>query len=118
MTAHEYNVLSDLAVRLGELVGRMDEVEKARRDARAQDDHWRKRMEDKTDLMYAKLDAVPCLMDEKIAACRADRDGATGAAVQWAGTARTFVVTLVKLAAAAATVAGAIFAVGKLFGWY
>ena len=59
-----------------------------RKELRAADDHWRERMEEKTDKMYARIDElaecvadVPCVMDAKIAACRDEREELTREAV-------------------------------------
>lgn len=100
------------------------EQEKHRVELRKQDDHWRERMEGKTDKLFhcvddlaTRLGEVPCIMDEKIAACRDDRVEATGEAVRFATQAEDFLVVLLKLAAAAGVITGAVFGVGKLFGW-
>lgn len=89
MTRDEANIITQLVQTVSGLVVRFDEQEKARNSARKADDHWRDRMEGKTDKLYARMDeladciaAVPCVVDEKIAACRDEREEVTRTAVE------------------------------------
>jgi gas vesicle protein len=64
--------LSNLRDAVVSLLVRDDEREKTRKELRAADDHWRQRMEEKTDRQYEVIDAlrtaverVPTLVDER-----------------------------------------------------
>lgn len=81
MTRDEANVITQLVQTVSGLVGRFDAQEQARAEAREQDNHWRDRMEQKVDRMAESLNEMPCVMDEKIAACREDRETVTRDAV-------------------------------------
>ncbi len=63
------------AVTLASICAREEAQEKARTEARVQDNHWRDRMEQKTDKQYARLDELgsyvekwPQIIDTKVAA--------------------------------------------------
>jgi len=63
------------AVTLAGISAREEAQEKARFEARAQDNHWRERLEGKTDTMYARIDELgsyvekwPQIIDSKVAA--------------------------------------------------
>ena len=73
------------------ILSRLDDIEAHRRELREQDEHWRA----STDAVLAtiraelrqlseRIDAVPSLIDERIRACRAEREQVTGPAVQMA----------------------------------
>jgi hypothetical protein len=107
------------------------EQEEHRKELRREDDKWR----DHVDLAVGKVDfkvdrvsavvddmklsfaGMPCIMDEKIAACRGERESATEETVDFVTSLRGFGMWLVKIAAAVSVGAGAAFGVGKLFGW-
>lgn len=50
------------------------------RELRDTDEHWRDRMEAKTDKIVERLDATPQMWRSEIASCRAERSRATAAA--------------------------------------
>ncbi len=88
MTRDEANIITQLVQQVSGLNGRFDAIELARTEARKQDDHWRDRMEQKTDRLYKRVDElaacfneVPCLIEDRIAACREDRESVTADAV-------------------------------------
>lgn len=60
----------------------------------------------------------PTMVDMKLAALRESTEEATGEAVHFVGTVRTFGLVLFKVAAVAGVITGSIMGVGKLFGWY
>ena len=79
MTQAEKNVITELARQLGELVGRFDEQEKSRNDARVQDREWRveqsaKMTQIRQDVNDVKLSlaTIPAMVDDKLEACRDD----------------------------------------------
>jgi hypothetical protein len=103
----------------------LDEQEKLRVSLREVDQAWRGTIDLKVDRMSATVDDmkrslanVPCVMDDKIKACRDERVGDTEEAVEFATDLKRFGVMLVKLGAAAGVITGAILGIGKLFGWY
>jgi len=65
---------------VGKILARLDEQEKVRVEIRERDTHWRERMEAKTDKMSDKMDSLPELIDNKIRACREEREATTEAA--------------------------------------
>lgn len=75
MTEREQSVLAKLAQDLGELIGRFDAAREA------DDKRWAD-MDRKVDSMCATLEGVPCLVDDKISACRKDREAVTKDAVE------------------------------------
>ena len=100
------------------------EQEEHRKELRQADDKWRDRVDYKVDRVSATVDdlklslaGMPCVMDEKIAACRGARESDTQQTVDFVTGLRSFGMWLVKIAAAAGVLTGAVFGVGRLFGW-
>lgn len=100
MTADERHTLDGLMEFL-----RLQEAN--RKELRSQDDHWRERMEQKTDKMFSKLDdlheryeGVPGLVDQRVLAAISDHVNATAGAT---GRGRTlFIVAGIVVALAVA----------------
>ena len=102
--------------------------EEHRRELRGEDDRWRSRADLKMDRTAATVDDIkysqvelPSLIDERVKLavdkCRGDRISVTAPALTFFGDLRSFTTILIKLATATGVIVGAIFGVGKLFGW-
>jgi Flp pilus assembly protein TadB len=96
MTSGEASIITQLVQEVAAMNARWDESEKARALLRQQDEHWRDRMEEKTDKLYRCMDnvsaavsEVPCVVDARIAACRSDHDRITADAISDAKARRT-----------------------------
>jgi len=97
MTTAEKTVITELARQLGELIGRFDEQEKSRNDARVQDREWRveqstKMSQIRQDVNDVKLSlaTIPCVIDDRISACRGERESETKDAEDDAAKRRTW----------------------------
>ena len=64
MTSGEASIITELVAKVAALIAQDDEREKTRAELRKKDDHWRDRMETKTDGIYKTLDDVTHRLDE------------------------------------------------------
>jgi hypothetical protein len=95
----------------------LDENERRRAERQARDEEWRSEVKADIKELKASLTNVPCIMDDKISACRDSRVDVTEDAVKTVTQLKDFVVVTLKLAAAAGVITGAVLGVGRLFGW-
>jgi hypothetical protein len=118
VTPEESTEILKLATAVGAIGARIDAIEAARTLARQEDHEWRDGLAGDIGVMKACMTEMPCMMDEKIRACREDRVEATAEAVSTVHDLKAFGIVAAKIATLAGVIAGAVFGVGKLFGWY
>ncbi len=117
------DALSRLTGKVGSLSGQFEAQETARIEAKRDSDARWERMQNLTDKIFERLEqmalayeVIPERIDEKIAACRTQRERGTSTAQTFASDVRTYCVVLLKLATATGVVTGAIFAIKELLG--
>ena len=113
MTPEESREILKLATAVGGMNARLDGIEEARKLAH----ELHEKMAGDIAHIMASLTEMPCVMDAKIAACRQEREDATAPTVKVVTQLKDFGIVTGKLAVGAGVVTGAIFGVGRLFGW-